>query len=151
MNEFNFWIPANSSMNSCYFSICCSLYDSLFKKSRLSKNGEVLAENELSEWDPCWDIHVPVSGNRVKTGGRVCPAFSQQVLNQILQFFFWKKPHGMGNIIPKFQPFRCKSRKVIQNRNVSGTFGVLVPQAVASKTGSRACPAFSQQVCNQIL
>ena len=40
-------------MNSCHFSVCCSRYQSLFKKSRLSWNCEVLAENELSAWDPC--------------------------------------------------------------------------------------------------
>ena len=49
--EVNFWIPANSWMNSCDFYICCSLYHSLSKKFKLGSNGWVLAENELSEHD----------------------------------------------------------------------------------------------------
>jgi hypothetical protein len=32
----------------------------LFKKFGLSRNGEVLAENEFSVWDPCGDILVPI-------------------------------------------------------------------------------------------
>ena len=51
--EVNFWIPANSCMDSCHFSVCCSWYHSLFKKSKFSWNCEVLIENELSVWDPC--------------------------------------------------------------------------------------------------
>ena len=34
--EVNFWIPTNSCMNSCPFSICCTQY--LFRKFRLSWN-----------------------------------------------------------------------------------------------------------------
>ena len=49
--EVNFWIPANSWMNSCDFYTCCSLYYSLSKKLKLGWNGWVLAENELSEHD----------------------------------------------------------------------------------------------------
>ena len=58
-------------MNSCHFSVCCSRYHSLFKKSRLSWNCEVLAENELSVWDPC-EISpalVPMSGESRQNQG----------------------------------------------------------------------------------
>jgi hypothetical protein len=55
VHEVNVWIRANSYMNSCDFSICCSQYHSLSKKSKSSWNGWVLVENELSVWDPCVD------------------------------------------------------------------------------------------------
>ncbi len=41
-----------------------------------------LSMGPLREW--------PCLGNRVKTGGCECPAVSQPVCNQILQFFFVK-------------------------------------------------------------
>jgi hypothetical protein len=50
--KVNFCIPAKRCINSCRFSICCSRFHSLFKKSWFNSNGQVLAENELSVCNP---------------------------------------------------------------------------------------------------
>ena len=81
----NFWIPANSCISFCYFSICCSGYYSLFKKPKLSWNDLVLVENELSVWNPCGDIlvrPVPMPASQ-KTSGCLCRAISQQPYDQM--------------------------------------------------------------------
>ena len=47
----NFEIPAHSCMK-CFHFLCFSRYQFLSKKFKLSWNSQVLAENELSLWDP---------------------------------------------------------------------------------------------------
>jgi len=97
-------------MNSCHFSVCCSGCHSLFKKFKLSRNSEVLAENELSVWDPCGNILVPI-----------LPLADVWAITSKRRGVVFVQHYLTGVLIPEFQPFRCKFCRVIQKQNVVQT------------------------------
>ena len=134
--EVNFWIPANSCMNSCYFLICCSRCHSLFKKSMISSNGQVLAEKELSEWDPCGNIppshsfHAHVWGIPLKPGLSLSGCFSSTEWSNFLNFFR-KNSYPLENKTIEFQ-LNCLSFGWIIQKT-KPPVSILRTQAIASK------------------
>ncbi len=71
-------------MNSCDFLICCSPCHSLFKKSKLSSNGQVLAENELSKSE------FLETSKKKKFGSREVPKFRSFEVGKSGSLEVWK-------------------------------------------------------------